>query len=306
MQVDPYYSSNLVSSLDAVQTRLQTLSSQLSSGVRVNSLSDDPVAAGQNVQLLNSIQQDDTFSATSSSLQGQLQVADSAIGSIVTELTSAVQLATDANNGTNGSASVQAISSQLSGILSEVQSLANTSYEGQYIFAGTNSTTAPFSTSASSSTSSTAAVTTYAGDSNVNYVVTPSGQKIQTNVPGNQLFMGSGDNNVFTALNNLIADYSSGTVDESKAVSDTTALSTALSYVSQQRITVDNSINQLQAASEAVTSNATVLTATQTDLMQTDVAQLSTQLSLTESQQTALESVIVQLESSSNSLFSKL
>ncbi len=306
MQVDPYYSSNLVSSLDAVQTRLQTLSSQLSSGVRVNNLSDDPVAAGQNVQLLNSIQQDDTFSATSSSLQGQLQVADSAIGSVVTELTSAVQLATDANNGTNGSASVQAISSQLSGILSEVQSLANTSYEGQYIFAGTNSTTAPFSTTASSSTSSTAAVTTYAGDSNVNYVVTPNGQKIQTNMPGNQLFMGSGDNNVFTALNNLIADYSSGTVDESKAVSDTTALSTALSYVSQQRITVDNSINQLQAASEAVTSNATVLTATQTDLMQTDVAQLSTQLSLTESQQTALESVIVQLESSSNSLFSKL
>ena len=306
MQVDPYYSSNLVSSLDAVQTRLQTLSSQLSSGVRVNSLSDDPVAAGQNVQLLNSIQQDDTFSATSSSLQGQLQVADSAIGSIVTELTSAVQLATEANNGTNGSASVQSISSQLSGILSEVQSLANTSYEGQYIFAGTNSTTAPFSTSASSSTSSTAAVTTYTGDSNVNYVVTPNGQKIQTNVPGNQLFMGSGDNNVFTALNNLIADYSSGTVDESKAVSDTTTLSTALSYVSRQRITVDNSINQLQAASEAVTSNATVLTATQTDLMQTDVAQLSTQLSLTESQQTALESVIVQLESSSNSLFSKL
>jgi len=36
------------------------------------------------------------------------------------------------------------------------------------------------------------------------------------------------------------------------------------------------------------------------------VAQVSTQLSLAETQQTALEDVIAQLDSSSNSLFSKL
>jgi hypothetical protein len=40
--------------------------------------------------------------------------------------------------------------------------------------------------------------------------------------------------------------------------------------------------------------------------MQADVAQVSTQLSLAEMQQTALEDVIAQLDSSSNSLFSKL
>ena len=40
--------------------------------------------------------------------------------------------------------------------------------------------------------------------------------------------------------------------------------------------------------------------------MQADVAQVSTQLSLAETQQTALEDVIAQLNSTSNSLFSKL
>jgi flagellar hook-associated protein 3 FlgL len=48
------------------------------------------------------------------------------------------------------------------------------------------------------------------------------------------------------------------------------------------------------------------LTATQTNLMQADVANVSTQLSLDETQQTALEDVIAQLGSTSNSLFSKL
>jgi flagellar hook-associated protein 3 FlgL len=79
-----------------------------------------------------------------------------------------------------------------------------------------------------------------------------------------------------------------------------------MSYVSQQRVTIDNSITQLSAASDAVTGEQTQLTAAQTNLMQADLAQISTQLSLSETQQTALEDVIAQLNSTSNSLFSKL
>jgi flagellar hook-associated protein 3 FlgL len=303
MRVDPLYvSTNLVSSLNQVQSNQQQLSDELSSGVRVTSLSTDPTAAGQNVVLLDKIQQDDSFTTTSSLVKGQLQVADSALGSVVTELNSAISLATSANNGTMNSSNVKSIASQLSGILSEVQSLANTSYQGSYIFSGAQTSTAPFSTSSSSSP----AETTYSGDSNVNYLVTPNGQKIQLNVTGDQIFSGSGSNSVFSALNNLIADYSSGTVDTNKAATDTASLNTALNYVSQQRITIDNSINQLSSASDVATSEKTQLTATQTDLMQADIATISTKLSLAESQQSALESVITQLESTSNSLFSKL
>ncbi|HUV95843.1 MAG TPA: flagellin, partial [Acidobacteriaceae bacterium] len=131
-------------------------------------------------------------------------------------------------------------------------------------------------------------------------------QQIQLNVPGNQIFLGSGSNSVFGALNNLVADYASGTVDTTKSVSDTQALNTALNYVSQQRVTIDNSINRLTAASGDVGSQQMQLTSAQTNLMQADVATVSTQLSQAETQQTALESVIAQLESASNSLFSKL
>jgi flagellar hook-associated protein 3 FlgL len=302
MRVDPFYISNLVGSLDQAQATEQQLSSELSSGVRVTSLSQDPVASGENVLLLNQIQQDDSFTQSANLVTGQLQVADSALGSVVSQLTQAISLATSANNGTMNSSNVKSIANQISGILNEVTSLANTSYQGQYIFAGGQTSTAPFSTS----TATSPAVTTYNGDSNVNYLQTPNGQKIQLNVPGSQIFTGSGTNSVFGALNALVADYSSGTVDTNQAVNDTTALSTALNYVSQQRVTIDNSMTQVTAASDAVSNVQTQLTTAQTDLMQADIPSISTQLSLAETQQTALEDVIAQLNSTSNDLFSKL
>ncbi len=298
MRVDPLYITNLVGSLDQTQLTEQKLTEELSSGVRFHSLSDDPISSGRNVLLLNQIQQDDSFTQSSSLVTGQMQVADSALGSVVSQLTQALSLAIGANNGTMNGNNLKSIAGQLTGILNEVEALANTSYQGQYVFAGGQSGTVPFSTSNATSPG----VTTYNGDGNINYLHTPNGQKIQLNVSGDQIFDGA--NSVFKTLNNLIADYASGTINMVQATADTEALNTALNYVSQQRVTIDNSITQLGAAAEAVTNGKTQLMVAQTNLMQADVADVATRLSLTKTQQTALESVISQL--GSGSLFDKL
>jgi flagellar hook-associated protein 3 FlgL len=302
MRVDPNYITNLAGSLDQVQANEQQLTQQLSSGVRVTSLGADPLASGENVLLLNQIDQDTSFTSNASLVTGQLQVADSALGSVITQLTQAVGIATGASNGTMDASDVKSAGNQIAGILAEVQSLANTSYQGQFIFAGGQTTTAPFSTS----NASTPAVTTYNGDNGINYLQLPNGEKIQLNVPGNQIFLGSGSSNVFAVLNNLVADFQSGSVNTQQAVSDTQALNSAINYVSQQRVTVDSSITRLTATSDAVSNEQTQLTTAQTNLMQADVAKVSTQLSLAETQQTALEDVIAQFSSVQNDLFAKL
>jgi flagellar hook-associated protein 3 FlgL len=301
MRVDPYYVSNLAGSLDQTQVTEEQLTAELSSGVRVTSLSQDPVASGENVLMLNQIQQDDSFTQSSNLAQGQLQVADSALGSVVTQLTQAISLATSANNGTLNASNLKSISNQIAGIRDEVTSLANTNYQGQYIFAGGQTGTAPFTTS----TANSPALTTYNGDSDVNSLQTPNGQTIQLNVPGDQIFTGSGANSVFGALNSLVADFANGATTAT-SVSDTEALNTALNYVSQQRVVIDNSITRLTASSDAITGEQTQLTAAQSNLMQADLPAISTQLSLAETQQTALEDVIAQMGSASNDLFSKL
>ncbi|HEY2858510.1 MAG TPA: flagellar hook-associated protein 3, partial [Terracidiphilus sp.] len=160
--------------------------------------------------------------------------------------------------------------------------------------------TSPFSLTTAVSPASV----TYNGDGDVNYIETPNGQRIQLNVPGDQIFAAGSGNDVFAALNSLVADYSGDELDATKAAADTASLGSALNFVSQQRVTIDNSITQLGAASTAISSQYTQLTAAQTNLMQADVAQVSTQLAMAETQQTALESVIAQL--GSGSLFDKL
>ena len=301
MRVDPHFVSNLVGSLDQTQLTQQQLTAELSSGVRVNSLSQDPVAAGQNVLLLSQIQRDDSFTQSSNLVQGQLNVTDSVLGSVVSQLNTAISLAISASNGTMNSSNLKTISNQLDGIRSEVLALANTSYQGQYIFAGSQTSSVPFTISNATSP----AATIYSGDQDVNFIQTPNGQRIELNVPGDQIFSGAGANSVFGALNNLVADFAGGT-PSSTAVTDTEALSTALNYVSQQRVVIDSSLSRLTAASEAVTNEKTQLSVAQTNLMQADVASVATHLSLAESQQTALMSVISQLGSTTQSLFSKL
>ncbi len=297
MQVNPFFITNLSSALDQTQATEQQLSTELSSGLGVTTIGQNPVAASQNAQLLNQIGVEDSFTQSSNLALGGLNVTDSALGGVVTQLNQAISLGSEGANGTLTLAQMQAISNQLSGIRDEVLSLANTSYQGQYVFGGSQTSGPPFTLN----TSTSPATVTYNGDSIVNQLQPPTGQPIAMNIPGNQIFTSS-TANVLGALNTIVADYASG--DSAAGAADTAALNSALNFVSQQRVTLDNSINRLNTATAAATSEATQLTTVQTNLMQADIPSISTQLSLVKSQQTALINVIAAL--GSGSLFDKL
>lgn len=298
MRVNPLYMNDLVGSLDATSASEQQLTEELASGSQVNQLSDNPVAAGENVLLSAQIGSDDTFSQTASSTQSMLQVGDSALSTVASQLTSAVSLATEANNGTLNASDLESISNQLVGIRDEVMSLANTTYLGQYVFAGSKGGTAPYTLN----TNMTPAVATYQGDTDISYIETPNGQKIQLNIPGSQIFSASGSD-VLGTLNALIADYSSGTAAPT-AEADAQQLGTALGYVTQQRVLLDNSLSRLTSAESYTQSESTQLTSAQTNLLQANVGEVATGLSTAETQQTALSQVIATL--GKQSLFNDL
>lgn len=295
MRVDPLYVPNLVNSLDSVANTEQTLAQELSSGSRVSALSDDPSAAASNVVLVAQIAQDDTFTSTAATAEGRLQLGDSALSAVVSQLTAAITLADEANNGTLNTANVQGISSQLAGIRDEVLSLANTSYLGTYIFAGSLGNTTPFTIDSTAS----ASTVTYHGDLNSTSLQTPNGQAIQLNVPGGQIFTsGTSGSDVFQTLNALVADFSSGT-PSATAQSDTEALTGLISHVSNARVVLDNSITALQSAAAYTQSESAQLLSSQTTALQADFGKVSTQLSAAETQQTALYDVISVLEKGS-------
>jgi flagellar hook-associated protein 3 FlgL len=171
MRFDPLYLNSAVASLDQTSAIEQQLTNEISSGSRVNSLSDDPVAVGENVLLSSQLKLDDSFSQTESTTVGMLQVTDSTLGSVVSQLTQAIALATEGNNGTLNASDLKSIASQISGIRDEVLSLANTTYLNRYLFSGSQGGTTPYSLN-SAVTPNTA---TYNGDAVTSYVTTPNG-----------------------------------------------------------------------------------------------------------------------------------
>ena len=169
-------------------------------------------------------------------------------------------------------------------------SLANTSYQGQYLFSGSQTSTQPFSLD----TATTPASVIYSGDNVQNTVSSPAGQSYLLNLPGDQIF-GSGSTGVIATLSSLISEFSSGTASAA-SISDTTALSGNLQNISQQRVILDNSLSALQASNTYTQNQTTQLQAAQNNLIQTNMAQVASQLSSTEAQQTALMDVIATLD----------
>jgi flagellar hook-associated protein 3 FlgL len=262
------------------------LTAQLSSGLRVTSLADDPVAAAQASMIGSEIAEEDNYVQTASSDSSMLQVTDSTLGEVVTQLTSALTLAVQGSNGTLDAANLSTIAQQLTGIRDQVLSLANTSYQGNYLFAGSSGSTKPFTVD----TSTTPATVSYVGDTNVQYVTTPAGQKIQMNLPGSAIF-GAGSAGVLGALNQLIADFSSGAAGAT-SVADTSALTTALGQLSDQRSILDSSLSRLQATSTYAQTEEAQLKVQQSNLVASDTASVATQLNSAEVQNQALMNVM--------------
>ena len=290
MRIDPYFVQNLVSAVNQAQANEQTYTNEISTGVAVNSLSDNPAAASQDYLLRTEISANDSFVQSASTLTSQMQVADTALSSVVSQVTSAISLATEGANGTLNASNLQSIANQISGIRDEVMSLANSSYQGQYLFAGSQTQTQPFTLGAG-----TPPAVVYSGDSVVSSTTTPNGQKIQMNLPGNLIF-GSGSTGVIAALNNLINDFNTS-ASSATISTDLANLNTGLNTVTQQRVILDNGMSQLQSSTTYAQSETTQLQAAQNAVIQANPTQLATLLSQTQTQQTSLIDMIASLDS---------
>ena len=290
MRADPNYVSTLSQELSNSTNTANNLASQLSSGLRVKSLSDDPSAAAQSTKLGMEIARVDTYIQTASNQASMLQVTDSTLGEVVTQLTAAISLAIQGTNGTLNASNVQAVTQQLTGIRDQVLALANTSYQGRFLFAGSQGSTKPFSLD----TTTTPATVTYAGDTNLQLIETPGGQRIQVSLPGTSLF-GSGASGVLAALNQTIADFTANAPSATLAA-NSAALNTALGDISTQRSLLNSSLSTLQSTSNYAQTQEAQLKVQQGSMVAADPADVATQLKSNQTQYQAMLSVFTALQ----------
>ena len=132
--------SGRMSSLNAAANRLQT---QIATGKKLVSPSDDPAAA-QQIAEFNRRDADATVYQTNITLSASLlKQADSTLDSIGEQIQRAAELATQAGNGTYGTGTLKTMGEELKAILSGLVGLANgDDSRGQPLFGSASGTPA--------------------------------------------------------------------------------------------------------------------------------------------------------------------
>lgn len=134
-----------VAALNQQQARLLQTQQQVSTGRRIATASDDPVAAVRALDISQSDAMNTQYTLNRNMARHNLSLAESALQR-VTELIQDVSTATiNAGNGSLNDADRRTIAADLSGRLQELTGLANsTDGAGNYLFAGFQSRTQPF------------------------------------------------------------------------------------------------------------------------------------------------------------------
>jgi flagellar hook-associated protein 3 FlgL len=227
---------DLLAALEQLQRQQSNATLELATGSSINKPSDDPAGAAQLIKINDLSSQADSFQRSISAISGQFSTADSTFSSVVTALQRAISLGVEGANGTLSDVDRAAVATEVTGIQSQLLSLANTSYQGQYLFAGT-ATTQPFVVDPTQTSG-----VRYAGNTGINKVTIGAGYQLQVNVPGSQIFNGPGAD-MFQAVNDLITALQSNTAIGTAV----TELGTAFRYVTGQRVFYGNALNQTQS-----------------------------------------------------------
>jgi len=268
MRVNPNYTPGLLAALATTQKEEQKALQEMSSGRRVNVPSDDPTAAAVLVGNHSRADQADQFLRSLSGIQAELQTADSTLNSVVLALQRAITLGVQGANGTLSSANRASLVGELQGLQQQLVSLANTTFQGSFIFAGTESRTQPFVADATQPSG-----VRYDGNTGVNSVAVGDGFNVQVNIPGSQLFMAAGGG-VFQSINGLIVALQNDTgMDIAVA-----GVRQAFDQVTAQRVFYGNVLNQLTSQQTFLNNSKLALNEQENQIGGADLAAAASQL----------------------------
>lgn len=222
--------------------RLDRLQTQLTSGHRINTPSDDPIGAAAAVQFRATIDELDQYVKNVDSATSWLEATDSALDSVTSLLHRARELAVQGANGTLSSADRLAIANEVQQLLEQSVATGNATYAGQYVFGGHIVASAPFAL-----VSGAPSTVTYNGNSGDIRRQLDSLSTVIVNIPGDAALSG-----VFSALIGLKGDLESGS---SSAVSSRIAdLDSAIESVVSARSRVGARTNRLANQKERLES----------------------------------------------------
>jgi flagellar hook-associated protein 3 FlgL len=252
--------SNLSNDLN----NLNTTEEELSSGKKINEPSDDPYGASVVVDLNSQLSKLTSDTGNISDGTGWLNTAGGALTSIDNIAERVRELAVEGANGTESASDGANAAAEVNQLIDEVKQAANTTYNGNYVFSGTLTTTAPYAAGSNDTfQGNTAAITREVGPG--------ASVQINTNL-SSVLGNGGSDGGLLSTLRTIASDLSSGATSALGAT-DLNSLDANLSSLEAMQSSVGALTNRLSTASASV---QTMQSSDQSELAATEDANMAT------------------------------
>ncbi len=130
--------------ITSTAARMQALQGQISSGKRIEKASDDPVSMTRVLALRGDKAELERYKEGANSGMEWLDATSSRLSAIENALLEIIDLGNQGANALMDQEAKQALSDQVSEYLKEMIDLSNSTLGGKYLFAGTQTLTAPF------------------------------------------------------------------------------------------------------------------------------------------------------------------
>lgn len=174
------------------QSDLYKLQNQLSTGRRILTPQDDPVAAAQALMVTQSRDVNAQYLDNQKAANSQLGLIDSQLNSLTDLVQNVRDRTLQAGNSTLSNSDRQAIASELEARLGELTGIANSQNgSGDYLFSGYQGATLPFAVNGAGAIvpPATTRPMAYFGDAGERLLQVSSSRQMGVNVAGSDLFM---------------------------------------------------------------------------------------------------------------------
>lgn len=191
-----------LNAIETASSQLAKAQHQLSTGKRVTGAGDDPLAVQQSIGERATIGAIDAYSRASASASSRLAAADNVLTAMSDKLT-AVSVAGlsargDHVDGTARMAAAERVRSLRDALVTDV----NASFQGTYLFSGTNVDQPPYVQSGGA--------WTYQGNNSVARVEVDRGRLVSITFDGQQIIQGTDASDLFTVLDDLATAIEAG------------------------------------------------------------------------------------------------
>jgi len=252
------------------QDRLQNAQNEVSTGKKVTTPSDNPIAASDIVRLNTEGNEADQFSKNLNFAKAKLQIADTALDSVEQMVERARTLGQlSLGEGNPASAYV----SELNGLRDQIISAADTTHAGRYIFGGSTTTTQPYVKNPDTSV-------TYQGNDQDMPLQVSRNSTLQTQVPGSEIFSGSVD--IFTTMSDLATAVQAG--DKAAIDAQVKKLEQFSDVISQARSKVGGYLNTATNVESELSSTGLTRKSELSNVQDADLAKAITELTMSQQQ----------------------